>query len=93
MSAATLAYITAILNLAPMVIQLGMDVVPFAERLWAAVSGGGDPTDADWAALKALEAPLRAQLDTPVDGAPIATPIVDAAHAGVTAPAPPAPTS
>jgi len=54
--------VLAALKLAPLVIQAGQDFAAFVARVEAAASRTDGPTNADWDALHALEAELRARL-------------------------------
>lgn len=60
-----IAFITAALQLAPLLIQAGEDIAPFAEQIYNAVKGN-DPTDADFAMLAAKEAALLAVINAPI---------------------------
>ncbi len=59
------AYIQAAAILLPLVAQAGGALITFVDnikRVWAS----GEPTQADWDALKTLEDRLRAQLQAPL---------------------------
>lgn len=59
-------YLKAAMTLAPLVIQAGEDIAPFAAAVYQAIVRGGEPTADDWAALKAREDALRAKLQAPL---------------------------
>jgi len=61
---AIIDYLTAALKLAPNVISLGQDIVGFVENAISVSQSATGPTDADWAALDALEKPLRDELNS-----------------------------
>jgi hypothetical protein len=81
MAAITL-FVTAALQLAPLIISLGRDIAPFAQMVIDAIKGGGVPTDAQWQAMHDLENSLRAELNAPEPAPAIVAPA--AAAAGVT---------
>lgn len=59
------AYIQAAAVLLPLVAQAGGALITFLDnikRVWAA----GEPTEADWAAIKSMEDRLRATLQAPL---------------------------
>ncbi len=58
-----LEYLVAVLNLAPQVISAGQDVAALASQALPVLQSSTGPSDADIAALAALEAKLRADLD------------------------------
>lgn len=66
MTLATLAFIQAALQLAPLVISAGTSLVQLAESVYAVANAPGDPTDADWANLTAIETALRAQIEASI---------------------------
>lgn len=74
-------FVAAALQLAPLVISLGQDIVPLAQMVVDAIKGGGVPTDAQWQAMHDLETRLRAQLNA-APAAPVVAPA--AASVGVT---------
>lgn len=63
-----LAYLTAALQLAPILIQAGQDIGPLAAKIYAMFQAGTDPTDADWAELHALEAQQTAAINAAIPG-------------------------
>lgn len=63
---AIIAFITAALQLAPLLEQLGEDLVPLAKRVYEVVTKGGDPTDEDWGYLHDLQDKAKAAIDQPV---------------------------
>lgn len=63
---AALVFLNTIITLAPTLLQLGQDVTPLLQRLASSMTTSTDPTDADWEALRAMEAPIRADLQTPI---------------------------
>lgn len=65
-----LAYVTAALQLAPLLIQAGAEIMTLANQVISVVQSSGEPTQADWDALTEIEKPLRDQLQSvPTDGA------------------------
>lgn len=81
---AILAFVTAAMQLAPLLISLGRDIAPFAQMVIDAIKGGGVPTDAQWQAMHDLETSLRAELNAPEPAAAIVAPAAAAAGATVT---------
>lgn len=57
-----LAFLTAAMNLVPLLLQAGLGIEEFAGNVYNVIAGGSDPTTADWDNLHAQEAQLRAQL-------------------------------
>jgi hypothetical protein len=57
-------FVLAALKLAPTVIAVGENFLAFENEVEAASTKDGGPTDADWDALHAREAALRAKLNT-----------------------------
>jgi len=66
MTPAVITFLTEAMNLVPLLIKAGEDIAPFAETVYNIISTGADPTDADWASLKAMEVSLRNTLQTAV---------------------------
>lgn len=58
------AIVALIAQILPLVIQAGMDLAPFVERLLQ-IKDAQNPTDEDWKFLHDTEAALRAKLNTP----------------------------
>ena len=77
MSAATIAFITALTQLIPLLVSAGVSIIGLFEMGIKVVSNSGDPTDSDWQALADTEATLRESIDNPPD------PIVPSAQASV----------
>lgn len=66
-----LAFLTLAMQLAPLIIQLGEDVAPFAEWVWQVISNSHHVTAADLQELKNREADLRSRLNAPKPGDPV----------------------
>lgn len=56
------AIVLEALQLLPLLVQAGTDMVNFSEWLISVIKGG-DPTDDDWAKLHAFEDAARARLN------------------------------
>lgn len=65
---AVVTFITAALQLAPLLIQLGEDLIPVAERIYAVATQSGDPTDEDWAFLHEQQDKMNAIINAPIPG-------------------------
>lgn len=61
-----LAFIQTALSLAPVVIQLGGELASLAKQVTTAMQQPGGPTQADFDALTAYEADLRATIDASI---------------------------
>lgn len=61
-----LAFIQTALSLAPVVVQLGGELATLAKQVTTAIQQPGGPTQADFDALTAYEAALRAQIDATI---------------------------
>ena len=57
-----LTFLTIAMKVAPLVIQAGQEIEPFAREVYDKITSDTDPTDADFAALAAKEDELRAVL-------------------------------
>lgn len=80
-----LAYLTAALQLVPLLISAGRDIGAFATEVYDVVTQNSAPTDAQWLALHQKEDSLRIQLQAPLPagGTHVAT---IAARAGLSIP-------
>lgn len=61
-----LVYITALLQLVPMLLQLGENLEEIASRIIKVAQQDGDPTDDDWAYLHAQQDRLEAIIQAPI---------------------------
>lgn len=61
-----LVFVTALLQLMPMLIQLGENLEEVAMRIIKVAQQDGDPTDDDWAYLHAQQDRLEAIIQAPI---------------------------
>lgn len=56
------SFLTIAMQLAPLIISTGEEIVPFVTGVWNTLTQPGGPTQADFDALAAQEATIRAQI-------------------------------
>ncbi len=68
-----MAFLTAALQLTPLVVQCGMDIAQFVTWALAVNASPTGPTDTDWSTLQSKEDAIRAHLVPPIVAAALAT--------------------